>query len=420
MALNIFTGSTTANWSATSSWTLGRIPTSSDGDTAYFGPTSPTCSVDIPSTPCYNFDCSTYTRQLNLLQNIFIYGTYSNFGGGIFRFTAASGLPGSTITFMGTCSITSNGYVFKREGGSINGGVLRFGYNGTTDTTITFLDQFEATNITVSPQSGNPFTALNGATISARESFTTTTNANMPGSANIQIKATSSNTTSTLSIFSSNPISNSVYINSPGIVNISTLSMRSNNNVFKYISGSLSITSFIIYPNNSTLTYDNSANTLINTTTFNVSSNNNMTFSSVYPLNTTTLTMNGGGGSTTTNYFIYGGFSCSTFTSTNGNSNTNLTIWLSPTSSYYINNTFNSNSYTSLTRTEFKSTSATLTPLIVNYNATQTIFDTYFTNIDASAGATILPYLKFATLSNTTNIRDLKSWYIQTNQIQLN
>jgi hypothetical protein len=417
MPLNYFTGSAASvNWSATSSWTLGRIPTSVDGDTAYFGPTSPTCSFDVSNGTCYNFDISTYNRTFTLLQSLFIYGTYSNFGSGVMKFNASSGLPGSLITFMGTCSITSNGYVFKREGNN-NPGTLRFGYNSVS-TTITLLDQFEATNITVSPQTGTPTTTFNGATLSVRESFTTTTNGVVSGTSNIQLRATASSTTTTMNT-ATNPISNSIYVNSPGIVNITTLIMLSNNNTFRYISGSLSITSFSIQPNNSTFTYDNSANTLINTTTFAVNSNNPMTFSCVYPLNTTTLTMNGGGGSTTTNYFIYGGFSCSTFTSTNGNSNTNLIISLNPTSSYFINGSFNCNSFLSLTRTEFKSTASTAS-LIINYNATQTIFDTYFTNIDASGGATILPYLKFATLSSTSNILDLKSWYIMNNQIQIN
>ena len=418
MAINLFQGTTTANWGATSSWSLGRIPTATDNDVAYFGPTSPTCSLNIVGT-CSSFDSSTYNKQIQLTNNLFIYGTYSAFGtNSSVRFSNTFGNPGGGIYFMGTQSITSNGYVFKQETVGVNGGV-GFGYSNISHT-ITFLDQFEANNIRFDRTSGTPTLTLNGATISTRETITSAVSINVRGTSNIQLRGTASTSTTTLSIATGNPITNSVFVDSPGSVNISTLSMLSNNNTFRYISGSLSIITFVILPNNSTFTYDNSANTLINATTINVNGNNPMTFSSVYPLNTNSLTINGGPGSTTTNYFIYGGFSCSTFTSNNGNSNTNLIISLNPTSSYFINNSFNCNSFLSATKTEFKSTTSATASLIINYNATQSIFDTYFTNIDASAGATILPYLKFATLSNTTNIRDLKAWYIQTNQIQLN
>lgn len=419
--LNYFTGSTTANWGSTSSWSLGRIPTSTDLDIAYFGPISPTCSVNVNAN-CYNFDCSTYNRELTLNLNLNIYGTYSNFGSSAaFKFTAAYSATGSTIRYMGTCSITSNNYIFDRKNGSSFPGTILFGMSNVNNN-ITLLDQFDASNIVFDRTSGTPTLTINGATLSIRESLTGNININVRGTSNIQLRGTASNTTTTFVNNTNNPLTNNIYVNSPGIVNISTLSMLSNNNIFKYISGSLSITNLSIHPNNSIFTYDNSANSLLGSTTFVVNSNNNMTFSSTYPLNTTTLTINGGGGSTTTNYSILGGFSCSIFNSSNVSSNGVLTILLSPTSSYYVNNQMNIlSTLTTLTTTSIKSTtSGVKVPIYVNYNATQLLFNINFTDIDASSGATILPYLNNAKLSNVNNILDLKSYYIQTNQIQFN
>ena len=177
--LNYFTGSTTANWSATSSWSLGRIPTSTDGDVAYFVSTSPTCSVDTINAPCYNFDCSDYIRQFNLLQNLSIYGTYSKFGSSAsFKFNAAYSATGSNVRYMGTCSITSNGYVFKREGGSSYAGAILFGMSNVNNT-ITLLDQFEASNVVFDRTSGTPTLTLNGATLSVRESLNSNININI-------------------------------------------------------------------------------------------------------------------------------------------------------------------------------------------------------------------------------------------------
>lgn len=428
MALNIFTGSAASvNWSATSSWTLARIPTSTDGDTAYFGPLSPTCSVDLTNAPCYNFDCSTYTRQINMLQNINIYGTYSNFGSSAsLRATAAYSLPGSVITWYGTCSITSNGYAFKREGGASNPPVTRFDYNNV-NTTITLLDQFETTSFYVSPQTGTPQVTFNGATISIRETFTTTSNANMVGTSNIQLRATASSTTTTMSIFSSNPITNNVYVNSPGIVNLSVISMRTNNNTFKYISGSLSITLFYVYPGTGLLTYDNSANTLINTLFIQtVATTATASIYSVQaPINATSIIINGGpGGGVIQNNYIYGGFTCSIFTYLVGNNTANGFLYLSPTGSHYISSSIQAESQKPInTPTKlgiYSAVPGTKAPLTVNYNATQSLFQVIFNDIDASSGATLLPYNVSATFSNVTNIQDLKAYYIATNQIQIN
>lgn len=421
MALNIFTGSTTRNWSATSSWSLGRIPTATDLDTAYFGPLSPTCSIDVVSAPCYNFDSSTYTRELTFNQNLLIYGTYSNFGGGSFRFTTTNNaLPGSLLRIEATCSITSNNFV-------ISSGYITFAQSNNSYT-ITLLDQLTVDNTYFLRSTGTPTITINGATLSIRSSFNITQNINLRGTSNIELKGTASTTATTFNMFSTNPLTNNVYINTPGSVNISTYAVLPNNNIFKWISGSLSITNFFIAPNNNAIgfTYDNSSNTLITNLSFLQGSNGiNGTVSAIYPFNATTINIIGGpGGGSVNSWWLYGGFSCSSFSFINSNANSRNNLYLSPSASYYINSSatiqvgapYNAPTYTSI----YSTTNGVKAPLIISYAATQSIFNIQFTDIDASGGATILPYQYNATFSNVSNIQDLKAYYIMTNQIQIN
>jgi len=430
MALNIFTGSTTANWGSTSSWTLNRIPTSTDLDTAYFGPISPTCSVNVVGAPCYNFDCSTYIRQIQMAQNLSIYGTYSNFGNSAsIRFSASSG-PGSTITyFNATCSITSNNYVFKREMFTTLGqqGIIFFSAPGS-GAIITLLDQFEATAVQISPNSGVPTLTLNGATFSVRESFTVANNVTLKGS-NIQIKATASTTTTT---FTTNitPMSNNIYINTPGSVTIATLYILPLNNTtqtLKWISGTVNNGgSLVVVANSGTLNLDWSPTHTWATFQLNSVATTGLTSSIVttQPINATILTLAQSGAGGSYNNYITGGFTCSIFNYTRSIASDSSILWISPTYSHYINGTYNSYVTSTATNTFNRINSivpGTRAPLIVSYNTNQFLWNCYFTDIDASNGSTILPYLVTATLSNTLNILDLKkNTIINSNQFYTN
>ena len=415
MALNIFTGSATSNWGTSASWSLNRVPNATDLDTVYFGTISPTCSVDVTNAPCYNWDSSTYTRQIVFNQNVRIFGTYSNFGGGSFRFTNTNNtLPGSLLRIDGTCSITSNGFV-------IPSGFITFGLSNDSYT-ITLLDQLTADNIFFSRSAGTTTITVNGSTMSARSSFNNVSNLNLRGTSNIELRGTASNTTVTFTTIISFPITNSLFINTPGSATLNPLTIQTNNNIVKWISGTLSITTFNLVQTGNTITYDNASNTVIGT--LNTGSNNafSMTFSSVYPLNVTNLTLNQPAGSTIANFNFYGGWSVSNITHINSNTTNTLNINLSPTASWYVNNSITLQPQrVNSTNLRIQSTQpGTKAPLIISYNATQDIFNTLFVDIDASGGATILPYQYNATFSNVSNILDLKSWYIQTNQIQIN
>jgi hypothetical protein len=105
MALNIFTGSTTANWGSASSWTLGTVP-SNNGDTIIFTASSPTCSVNVVAT-CSSIDFTYYTRSVAFTQNINVYGNVT-LGTGM----SSSGVNG--IVMQATASLTSNGYTFSQ------------------------------------------------------------------------------------------------------------------------------------------------------------------------------------------------------------------------------------------------------------------------------------------------------------------
>jgi len=107
MALNIFTGSTTANWGSTSSWTLGVVP-SNNGDTIIFTASSPTCSVNVGAT-CTTIDFTYYNRTITFTNAINVYGNVTL---GPNMLTSGSNANG--IILQATASLKSNGYTFSQ------------------------------------------------------------------------------------------------------------------------------------------------------------------------------------------------------------------------------------------------------------------------------------------------------------------
>lgn len=426
MAINIFQGTTTSNWGSTSSWSLGRIPTATDNDVAYFGPTSPTCSVNITAT-CSSFDCSTYLRQIQLNNNLNIFGTYSAFGtNSTIRFSNTFGNNGGGIFFSGTQSITTNGYVFKQEVGGVDGGV-GFGYSNRSYT-ITLLDQFEATNINFNRTSGTPNITVNGATLSAITTFSGGQNINIINNSNIQLRGTSSTSTTTLTLNSFSPISGSVFINTPGSAIISFGSFIPNNNTLKWLSGSVSIGNIVMYTGTGSaqFTYDIPPIHRISSLVFNTRSGlstSSVTFSSIRDIDVTSIIMSGGSGGTSKVINLTSGFTCSSFLSNNANANETLEINLATSSTYTINDSFTVNSVSNLTRTTIKSLVRNQrTNVYVHPNATQSVFNTYFNDINAT-GASIMDFLSVATISsvnNNINVVDLKPILLQNTLIQVN
>jgi hypothetical protein len=107
MALNIFTGSTTANWGTSASWTLNAIPTATDGNTASFVSTSPNCNVNILGANCNNIDLTTYNKLITFTNTINVSGNVVL--GTLFTTTGVGG-----ININGTGSMQSNGYTFSQ------------------------------------------------------------------------------------------------------------------------------------------------------------------------------------------------------------------------------------------------------------------------------------------------------------------
>lgn len=101
MANNIFiNGGVDNNWSNPANWSLGLVPTATDGNTVVFNSSQVTCNVDIVNAECnglsINFTVNLSNNNINVSGSLYCAGT--TFGS-------------TTITFVGVCSWSSNGSV---------------------------------------------------------------------------------------------------------------------------------------------------------------------------------------------------------------------------------------------------------------------------------------------------------------------
>ena len=119
MANNIWTGATT-DWGLSTNWSLGTVPTATDGHTVIFDATSPNCSLGSSNKVCNGIDFTGYTntlsfsvRTLSVSGNAVLANTCTWTGTGVFTM-AASG------------SITSNGFQIPAT--------LTCGFTGTAQT----------------------------------------------------------------------------------------------------------------------------------------------------------------------------------------------------------------------------------------------------------------------------------------------
>ncbi len=150
MAANIFTGATNSNWNTSTNWSLGTVPTSSDGHVATFDATSPSCTVNV-SAVCNAIDWSGYTNTITMTNGITVSGNVT------LDSTMASRVSGSgALTVNATSTLTSNG------GTWVNALTMT-----TASTTITLGD-----NWTVNGLITLGSTILNGNTLNIGTSFT--------------------------------------------------------------------------------------------------------------------------------------------------------------------------------------------------------------------------------------------------------
>lgn len=103
MAANIFTGVVSADWSTATNWSLGAVPTVSDGNVVTLNSSSPACTTPIGSTYCNSLDCTGYTHLFST--NLF----YVN---GNVTMSSSMTMSGNTFRVINNSTITSNGFTF--------------------------------------------------------------------------------------------------------------------------------------------------------------------------------------------------------------------------------------------------------------------------------------------------------------------
>ena len=113
MAANNWTGTTNSNWNVSTNWSLGAVPTSSDGNTATFTSSSPNCTINATSLVCNNIDFTNYTHTLTFTNNLEVFGNIT-LGTGA-TFAGADG-----IYSYGSGTLTSNGVTLTCPYGCAN------------------------------------------------------------------------------------------------------------------------------------------------------------------------------------------------------------------------------------------------------------------------------------------------------------
>ncbi len=149
MAANIFTGATNSNWGTSTNWSLGTVPTASDGHVATFNGASPACTVNASNRVCNAIDFTGYTNTITFTFNITVSGnvtlsaTMTFSGAGTLLVSAASTLTsnGKTVNIPFTLSgnvthtladnwtVTGNLNVGSNTTQTINGNTLNVGSN---------------------------------------------------------------------------------------------------------------------------------------------------------------------------------------------------------------------------------------------------------------------------------------------------
>ena len=105
MADNIFDGSTSNDWNTASNWSLGAVPTASDGHVVVFDASSPNCTLGSTNRVCNQLMMSAYTGTLTFgVRSLTVSGNITLGSGHTFSSTTG----GLAINSSG--NITTNGY----------------------------------------------------------------------------------------------------------------------------------------------------------------------------------------------------------------------------------------------------------------------------------------------------------------------
>ena len=105
MAANNFVGTTNSNWSISTNWSLGSVPTASDGNIATFTSSSPACTVHVASV-CNAVDFTNYTHTITFTGTLAVSGSITLGTGMTF-----AGAAQFSMTNAGVCTLTTNGKI---------------------------------------------------------------------------------------------------------------------------------------------------------------------------------------------------------------------------------------------------------------------------------------------------------------------
>ena len=150
MSINNFLGTTNNNWSVSTNWSLGVVPTATDGNIATFTSSSPNCTINIGNAVCNGLDLTNYTHTISFSNSLGVSGDITLGASVIYSSTGGNGLVCNK-----NGNLTSHGSTFTPS----------FTVSTTSSTvTMTLIDAWKVNNFTTSCNAGNSIT-LNGNSI---------------------------------------------------------------------------------------------------------------------------------------------------------------------------------------------------------------------------------------------------------------
>lgn len=223
MAVNKFTGATNNNWGTATNWSLGTVPTATDGHIATFDATSPNCTVNTSTRPCNHIDFTNYTNTITMSFGIAVNGDCTL---GASMNVVSSG-PGIQFTFNG-CNATSNGKVWPANFGSTTAA------SGSGGVVITLLDDWVVTgSLSFATSISSVGCTLNGYSLTFGGGLSLFGNGNRSLGGNTQLIANGTGTiTSGVNSYCTPPLE----INTSGTITFDTRFYK-RTSLFKYTAG---------------------------------------------------------------------------------------------------------------------------------------------------------------------------------------
>lgn len=165
MAVNTFTGGT-ANWGTATNWSLGTVPTATDGHVTTFDNTSPNCTVNVAAA-CnnINFNGGTgWAGALTMTNGIGVYGNITLSAAAMTRTGAG------ILSILAASTMIANGFQWT--------GPVTFNYGAATTMTFTLSDAWDITGNILFAGTGVGPMLFSGFTLTLRANITVFTNGN--------------------------------------------------------------------------------------------------------------------------------------------------------------------------------------------------------------------------------------------------